>query len=141
MIIQKFDPLIIYQPDRRELGALRRLERSPAGDLSKFFPMPSSFLILKSVLLNIRPEVTPRSGGKPSGWMKQKEVRPLLVAAWDEWAARKGLDLGKATGRDTLQFYYDLQDAKSPLLKFVSRTCEKWQVIHDWLVSEQRVRL
>jgi hypothetical protein len=73
--------------------------------------------------------------------MKQKEARPGLVAAWDEWAARKGVDLDDATGRDTLQFYYDLQDAKSPLLEFVSRTCEKWQVIHDWLVSERRIGL
>jgi hypothetical protein len=38
LIIQKLDPLIIYQPDRRELGALRRMERSPTGDLSMCFP-------------------------------------------------------------------------------------------------------
>ena len=73
--------------------------------------------------------------------MKLKEAKPLVIAAWDDWAAKRGLRPDNAEGRDTLQFYYELQDAKSPLLKFNSRTREKWQVIHDWLVSEQRVGL
>jgi hypothetical protein len=73
--------------------------------------------------------------------MKLKEAKPLVIAAWDDWAAKRGLRPDNAAGRDTLQFYYELQDAKSPLLKFDSRTREKWQVIHDWLVSEQRVGL
>jgi hypothetical protein len=73
--------------------------------------------------------------------MKQKEARPLVVAAWDAWAAKRGLNSADATGRDALQFYYELQDVSSPLLKFISREREKWQVIHDWLVSERRIGL
>jgi hypothetical protein len=73
--------------------------------------------------------------------MKQKEARPLVVAAWDVWATKRGLDNADATGRDALQFYYELQDVNSPLLKFISREREKWQVIHDWLVSERRIGL
>jgi hypothetical protein len=79
--------------------------------------------------------------GRPSGWMKQKEARPLVVAAWDAWAAKRGLNSADATGRDALQFYYELQDVGSPLLKFISREREKWQVIHDWLVSQRRIGL
>lgn len=71
--------------------------------------------------------------------MRLKEAKPLVIAAWDDWAAKRGLRPDDATGRDTLQFYYELQDAKSPFLQFFSRTREKWQVIHDWLVSERRV--
>jgi hypothetical protein len=71
--------------------------------------------------------------------MKQKEVKPLLLDAWDAWIANRGLDPAKATGRDALQFYYELEDANSPLLKFISRAREKWQVVHDWLVSERRI--
>lgn len=73
--------------------------------------------------------------------MKQKEAEPLVIAAWDEWVMKRGLDPEKATGRDALQFYYELQDANSPLLKFISRARDKWQVIHDWLVSQRRVGL
>jgi hypothetical protein len=79
--------------------------------------------------------------GRPSGWMKQKEAKPLVVAAWDAWAIKRGLDNADATGRHALQFYYELQDVNSPLLKFISREREKWQVIHDWLVSERRIGL
>jgi hypothetical protein len=46
--------------------------------------------------------------------------------------------LNDATGRDLLQFYYELQDAKSPLLKFMSRGRDKWLIIHEWLSDEQQ---
>jgi hypothetical protein len=71
--------------------------------------------------------------------MKQKEAKPLVLNAWDAWAAKRSLDPAKATGRDALQFYYELKDAKSPLLGFISRAQEKWLVVHDWLVSERRI--
>jgi hypothetical protein len=71
--------------------------------------------------------------------MKQNEARPLVLKAWDAWAAKRGVDPATATGRDALQFYYELKEANSPLLGFISRTREKWLVIHDWLVSEGRI--
>ncbi len=73
--------------------------------------------------------------------MKQKEAKALVLQAWDAWAAKRGLDPAEATGRDALQFYYELRDAKSPLLGFLSRAREKWQVVHDWLLNERRIRL
>jgi hypothetical protein len=82
----------------------------------------------------------PFPAGEPSGRMKMKEAKPLVVAAWDEWVTKRGLDCDDTTGRDTLQFYCELQDAESPLLNFTSRARDKWYVIHDWLVSAQRVR-
>ena len=71
--------------------------------------------------------------------MKQSEVKPLVLEAWDAWAAKRGLDPAKATGRDALQFYYELKDTNSPLLRFISRAREKWLVVHDWLASERRI--
>jgi hypothetical protein len=73
--------------------------------------------------------------------MKQKEAKSLLIAAWDAWLEERGIGHNDATGRDALQFYYELQDAKSPLLGFISRARDKWDVVHDWLVSERRVGL
>jgi hypothetical protein len=71
--------------------------------------------------------------------MKQKEAKPLLIDAWDAWLENRGIDHNDATGRDALQFYYELQDKKSPLLGFISRARDKWDVVHDWLVIERRV--
>lgn len=65
--------------------------------------------------------------------MKQKEAKPLVFAAWNTWLEERGIDRSDATGRDLLQFYYDLQDTKSPLLRFMSRGRDKWLIIHEWL--------
>jgi hypothetical protein len=73
--------------------------------------------------------------------MKLEEAKPLVITAWDIWTAKLGLRHDRATGRDTLQFYYELQDTKSLLLHFVSRKREKWQVIPGWIVSERRLGL
>jgi hypothetical protein len=70
--------------------------------------------------------------------MKQSEAKPLVIAAWRRWLATRGIDHEIATGRDALQFYYELQDTKSPVLKFTSRAREKWDVIHDWLIGERQ---
>jgi hypothetical protein len=71
--------------------------------------------------------------------MKQKEAKPLVIAAWKEWMSTRELDAAEATGRDALRFYYDMKDAKSPLLKFRTRARDKWEVIHDWLMRERRI--
>ena len=71
--------------------------------------------------------------------MKVKDAKPLIVAAWDKWVIAQGIDPTEATGRDTLKFYLELQDARSPLLEFSSKGRDKWPIIHRWLVSERRV--
>jgi hypothetical protein len=52
----------------------------------------------------------PHKADKPSGWMKLKEAKLLVIAAWDDFTAKRDLRPDDARGRGTLQFYYDLQD-------------------------------
>lgn len=73
--------------------------------------------------------------------MKRDLAHRLILEAWEDWAQRRGLDNSNATGRDTLQFFHELQDAKSPLLNFgIRRRRDHWQTIHGWLVQAGRVR-
>jgi hypothetical protein len=43
-----------------------------------------------------------------------------------------------ATGRHSLKFFVELQDARSALLNFKARGRYKWQVVHDWLLDARR---
>jgi hypothetical protein len=72
-------------------------------------------------------------------WMKQKEVRSLIIREWDRWLETQSVDPEGPTGRDTLKFYFELQDNRSALLDFQSRGRDKWQIVHSWLLSERRV--
>ena len=71
--------------------------------------------------------------------MKQEEVKRLIVQEWDRWVQTQPIELRGATGRDSLKFFIELQDSRSPLLQFQSRNRDKWQVVHTWLVGEGRV--
>src|SRR5215468_4984184 len=71
--------------------------------------------------------------------MKQKDLRTLIVREWDSWLQNQAITPGSATGRDSLKFYFDLQDRRSTLLDFQSRGRDKWQIVHAWLLSERRV--
>ena len=44
-----------------------------------------------------------------------------------------------ADGRESLQFFFELQDSRSPLLDFQTRGRDKWQLVHAWLIGERRV--
>jgi hypothetical protein len=73
-------------------------------------------------------------------WMRQKEVRGLIIQEWDRWLQGQRIEPGgRPTGRESLKFFFELQDARSPLLNFQSRGRDKWRVIHSWLLSEQRL--
>jgi hypothetical protein len=72
--------------------------------------------------------------------MKQSEAKRLILEAWDRWMQKQALDADDASGRDSLKFFIELQDSKSLLLNFQTRGRDKWLTIHDWLVSEARVR-
>jgi len=50
------------------------------------------------------------------------------------------MDSDRATGRDALKFYVELEDTRSPLLNFETRRRDKWQIVHDWLLGAQRIR-
>jgi hypothetical protein len=69
--------------------------------------------------------------------MRQKEVRPLIIREWDRWLQTQSIGRGGPTGRDTLKFFFELQDARSPLLDFQSRGRDKWPIIHTWLLSDR----
>lgn len=69
--------------------------------------------------------------------MKQKEAKILILREWERWAKTQSIDLDHATGRDTLKFYFELQDSNSDLLDFQSRGRDKWHIINGWLLREQ----
>jgi hypothetical protein len=71
--------------------------------------------------------------------VKQKEVRALIIREWDRWLQTQAIDPEGPTGRDSLKFYFELQDTRSQLLEFQSRGRDKWLIVHNWLLSERRV--
>ena len=71
--------------------------------------------------------------------MRQSERKDLILLEWDRWLQTQPIDPQSATARDSLKFFYELQDQRSPLLEFRSSGRDKWQVIHAWLLGEGRV--
>ena len=71
--------------------------------------------------------------------MKQSEARVLLLQQWDEWVLTQAIDPGGPTGKDSLRFFYELEDDESPLLDFQARGQDKWRIIHGWLLSHARL--
>src|SRR5262249_9698483 len=79
--------------------------------------------------------------GPASIWtagMKQKDARALMMQEWDQWLQTQSIARREATGRDSLKFYFELQDKRSPLLDFQTRGRDKWDVVHGWLVGARR---
>jgi hypothetical protein len=71
--------------------------------------------------------------------MKQSEARVLILQQWDNWILTHVVDPGGPTGKDSLRFFYELQDDGSPLLDFQSRGQDKWRIIHAWLLDAERL--
>jgi hypothetical protein len=71
--------------------------------------------------------------------MKQSEARVLLLQQWDEWILTQAIDPDGPTGKDSLRFFYELEDDGSPLLEFQARGQDKWRIIHSWLLGAQRL--
>ena len=71
--------------------------------------------------------------------MKQRDLRTHIIREWDAWLQNQAIQPGTATGRDSLKFYFELQDKRSTLLNFQSRGRDKWQIVHSWLLSKHRV--
>lgn len=71
--------------------------------------------------------------------MKQHEAKTLILEEWDRWIANQVVDPSGPTGKDSLKFFFELEDTKSPLLDFQSRGHDKWRIIHAWLLSAERV--
>ena len=71
--------------------------------------------------------------------MRRHELKSQLLLEWDRWVQTKPVDRRRATARDTLMFFCELQDRQSPLLDFRSGGRDKWQIIHAWLLDAGRV--
>jgi len=69
--------------------------------------------------------------------MKQKEAKILITQEWERWLRTQSIDPNQVSGRDTLKFFFELQDNKSDLLDFQSRGRDKWHIINGWLLREQ----
>jgi hypothetical protein len=67
-------------------------------------------------------------------WQRKLQIR----SEWERWLRDRSLDPEEATSRDTLKFFYELQDKKSPLFKFQSRGHDKWKIVHQWLLGDER---
>ena len=72
--------------------------------------------------------------------MKQEQAKRLVIQEWDLWIKKQRIAPGEATGRDSLKFYFELQDARSSLLDFRLKGGDKWLVIHTWLLNAKRVK-
>jgi hypothetical protein len=71
--------------------------------------------------------------------MKQRDARILVLQEWDRWILTQPIEPGGLTGRDSLKFFHELEDAESPLLDFQTRGQDKWRVIHAWLLETARL--
>jgi len=71
--------------------------------------------------------------------MKQSEARILILQQWDHWILTQTVDPGGPTGKDSLRFFYELEDDGSPLLDFQARGQDKWRIIHAWLLGAERL--
>jgi hypothetical protein len=71
--------------------------------------------------------------------MKQRDARALIIPEWIRWLQSQSIDPGVATGRESLKFFFELQDSRSPLLDFQTRGRDKWELVHTWLIGERPV--
>jgi hypothetical protein len=71
--------------------------------------------------------------------MRRDQRKSRLLQEWQHWLQTQPLGRRRPTARDTLKFFYELQDMRSPLLDFRSGRRDKWRVIHDWLLGEEQV--
>ena len=71
--------------------------------------------------------------------MRQSERRIRIIREWERWLQTQSIASREPTGRDTLKFFLELQDARSPLVDFPSRGRDKWKIIHTWLLSKEPV--
>ena len=71
--------------------------------------------------------------------MKQEKAKRLIIREWDRWVQAQSIDSGEATGRDSLKFFLELEDARAAFLDFPTRGRDKWEVVHVWLLGARRL--
>jgi hypothetical protein len=78
------------------------------------------------------PRFCPWAGTRADETKRSKGAAPAAVG-------RVGFDASGPTGKDSLRFFYELEDDESPLLDFQARGQDKWRIIHAWLLDAQRL--
>jgi hypothetical protein len=71
--------------------------------------------------------------------MRQNERKSRILLEWDRWLQTQPGPPLRPTARDTLKFFYELEDTRSALLDFRSGRRDKWHMIHAWLLDAGRV--
>jgi hypothetical protein len=71
--------------------------------------------------------------------MRQDQWKSQVLLEWDRWLEAQPMEAAMPTARDTLKFFCELQDRRSPLLDFRPGRRDKWQIIHAWLHNAGRV--
>lgn len=71
--------------------------------------------------------------------MRQDEWKSRVLTEWDHWLKAQPIDPTAPTARDSLKFFCELQDKRSPLLDFRPGRRDKWQIIHAWLLNAGRI--
>jgi hypothetical protein len=79
------------------------------------------------------------SGLEDAPSMRQDERKSLLLLEWDRWLQTQPIDTTVPTAKETLKFFCELQDRRSPLVDFRPRRHDRWRVIHALLLNEGRV--
>src|ERR1700691_6102263 len=79
------------------------------------------------------------SGLEDAPSMRQDERKSLLLLEWDRWLQTQPIDTTAPTAKETLKFFCELQDKRSPLVDFRPRRHDRWRVIHALLLNEGRV--
>jgi hypothetical protein len=70
--------------------------------------------------------------------MTKEESRLRVMQEWISWRDANGVT-AEARGNDALRFYSHLQSNHPELLRFRSSR-DRWEVVHDWLLSNGCVR-
>jgi hypothetical protein len=66
----------------------------------------------------------------------QTKRKLQIIREWKRWLQAHSIERRAATPRHTLNFFYELQDKRSPLLKFQPRGRDKWAIVNGWLLDE-----
>ena len=71
--------------------------------------------------------------------MKKDEARREVIRAFDKWWKDRDHEQGdKGTGNDAMVFFGQLRQSNPQLFDFKA-SGDKWQVVHGWLLSADRV--
>jgi hypothetical protein len=71
--------------------------------------------------------------------MRSDKRKSLLLEEWDSWLRTQPVKPPAPTAKETLKFFYELEEKRSPLVAFRPRQQDRWRVIHCLLLNEGRV--